>query len=139
MRIFSLVPPFEFQLDIARNVAPLTITYVMMLALNNLCLEYVEVTFYQVPCDNGYFNYKVARSLTILFNILFSYTLLGTTTSFNTSVACGIVFFGFVIGSYGELNFSWQGIFFGVGSSAFVALYGIYVKKTLPFVDNNQW
>lgn len=45
---FALIPPYEFNLDIARKVAPLTFMYVMMLALNNLCLQYVEVTFYQV-------------------------------------------------------------------------------------------
>lgn len=49
------------------------------------------------------------------------------------------MFLGFAVGSYGEINFSWAGIFYGVGSSAFVALYGIYVKKTLSAVDNNQW
>lgn len=36
-------------------MAPLTIVYVLMLALNNLCLKYVEVTFYQV-------NKKTTRS-----------------------------------------------------------------------------
>ena len=46
----SLIPPYEFDLNIARKVTPLTIMYVMMLAFNNLCLQYVEVTFYQVCC-----------------------------------------------------------------------------------------
>ncbi|CAG8747828.1 12495_t:CDS:1, partial [Racocetra fulgida] len=45
---------------------------------------------------------------------------------------------GFVVGSYYEINFSWEGIIYGVASSAFVALYGIYVKKTLGVVENNQ-
>ncbi|ORY05212.1 hypothetical protein K493DRAFT_252836 [Basidiobolus meristosporus CBS 931.73] len=125
---FSTIPPFEFDLRIAKRVAPLTIIYVLMLALNNLCLKYVEVTFYQV-----------ARSLSILFNIVFTYTLLGQKTSMQAMVGCSIVFVGFVVGSYGEVNFSWAGIFYGVSSSAFVALYGIYVKKTLAVVDNNQW
>jgi GDP-fucose transporter C1 len=106
----------------------LTFIYVMMLALNNLCLKYVEVTFYQV-----------ARSLSINFTILFTYVILGQKTSPSALLACLIVFLGFAIGSYGEINFSWAGIFYGVGSSAFVALYVIYVKKTLGAVDNNQW
>jgi GDP-fucose transporter C1 len=46
--MFSIIPPFEFKKHVAKKVAPLTIVYVMMLALNNLCLKYVEVTFYQV-------------------------------------------------------------------------------------------
>ncbi|ORX86790.1 hypothetical protein K493DRAFT_268866 [Basidiobolus meristosporus CBS 931.73] len=125
---FSAIPPFEFNQKIAKRVAPLTIIYVMMLALNNLCLKYVEVTFYQI-----------ARSLSIFFNIVFTYSLLGQRTSMPAMVGCAIVFVGFVVGSYGEVNFSWAGIFYGVSSSAFVALYGIYVKKTLGIVENNQW
>ncbi|CAH1766353.1 2189_t:CDS:2, partial [Entrophospora sp. SA101] len=128
IKALSIIPPHEFDLGIAVKVMPLTFMYVMMLAFNNLCLQYVEVTFYQV-----------ARSLSIIFNIIFTYTLLGQKTSFAALISCGIVFIGFVIGSYGELNFSWEGIIYGVASSAFVALYGIYVKKTLVYVDNNQW
>ncbi|KAG2180962.1 hypothetical protein INT43_008544 [Umbelopsis isabellina] len=127
-KTFSIIPPYEFDTSIAKKIAPLTFIYVMMLALNNLCLKYVEVTFYQV-----------ARSLSINFTILFTYVILKQKTSSATLVACFIVFLGFAIGSYGEINFSWAGIFYGVGSSAFVALYGIYVKKTLGAVDNNQW
>jgi hypothetical protein len=99
-----------------------------MLAFNNLCLQYVEVTFYQV-----------ARSLSIHFSILFTYIILGKKTSTAAIGACAIVFLGFVIGSYGELHFSWEGLLYGVGSSAFVALYGIFVQKSLAVVDNNQW
>ena len=47
-KLFSIIPPYEFDTNIAKRVAPLTFVYVMMLALNNLCLKYVEVTFYQV-------------------------------------------------------------------------------------------
>ncbi|KAI8391041.1 triose-phosphate transporter family-domain-containing protein [Radiomyces spectabilis] len=126
--MFSIIPPYEFDTKIAKKVAPLTFVYVMMLAMNNLCLKYVEVTFYQV-----------ARSLSINFTILFTYLILGKSTSRPALMACFIVFAGFAIGSYGEINFSWEGIFYGVGSSAFVALYGIYVQKTLSAVDNNQW
>ena len=125
---FSLVPPFEFNQVIAREILPLSFIYVGMLAFNNLCLKYVEVTFYQV-----------ARSLSIVFNILFTYVLLGKDTSMNAIISCLIVFAGFFVGAYGEINFSWEGIFYGVGSSCFVALYGIYVKKKLVIVDNNEW
>ncbi|KAI8582081.1 hypothetical protein K450DRAFT_228911 [Umbelopsis ramanniana AG] len=127
-KAFSIIPPYEFDLSIAKRVAPLTVVYVLMLAFNNLCLQYVEVTFYQV-----------ARSLSIHFSILFTYLILGKKTSTAAIGACGIVFLGFVVGSYGEINFSWEGLIYGVGSSAFVALYGIYVQKSLAIVDNNQW
>ncbi|KAF9919250.1 hypothetical protein BX616_010502 [Lobosporangium transversale] len=127
-RTFSMVPPFEFDPEVARKIAPLSVVYVLMLTLNNLCLQLVEVTFYQV-----------ARSLSIFFNILFTFTMLRQTTSPAAVFSCAIVVLGFFVGSYGETNFSWPGLLAGVGSSIFVALYGIYVKKTLALVDNNQW
>lgn len=46
--VYPLIPPFELNQAIASQVAPLTVVYVLMLAFNNLCLLYVEVTFYQV-------------------------------------------------------------------------------------------
>jgi solute carrier family 35 (GDP-fucose transporter), member C1 len=82
---------------------------------------------------------QVARSLSILFNILFTYTILGKATSRAAVAACLVIFAGFVVGSYGEVNFSWIGIGSGVASSCFVALYGIYVKKTLALVENDEW
>ncbi|EIE78750.1 hypothetical protein G6F46_012450 [Rhizopus delemar] len=127
-KLFSIIPPYEYDNTIAKKVAPLTAVYVGMLVLNNLCLKYVQITFYQV-----------ARSLSINFTILFTYLILGKKTSTPALFACAIVFFGFAIGSYGEINFSWAGVVYGVGSSAFVALYGIYVQKTLGVVDNNHW
>lgn len=124
----NLIPSYEFDPVIAIKVTPLTVIYVLMLAFNNLCLKYVEVTFYQV-----------ARSLSINFTILFTYVILGQKTSPPALLACFIVFLGFAIGSYGEMNFSLAGVIYGIGSSACVALYGIYVKKSLPIVGNNQY
>jgi len=64
---------------------------------------------------------------------------LGKPTSRQAITACLVILLGFVVGSYGEINFSWIGILSGVASSCFVALYGIYVKKTLAIVENNEW
>ena len=46
---------------------------------------------------------------------------------------------GFLIGSEGEVRFSWFGVTFGVISSVFVALHGSFVKKILANVNNNEW
>ncbi|RKP17407.1 TPT-domain-containing protein [Rozella allomycis CSF55] len=128
IRVISFIPRFQFEMKTATKIAPLTLIYVGMLSANNLCLRDVEVTFYQV-----------ARSLTILFQILFTYTFLGQKTSFMALIACGIVFLGFVAGSIGEANFSISGLMYGITSSAFVALYGVYVKKGLAVLDNDEW
>ncbi|KYR00621.1 GDP-fucose transporter 1 [Tieghemostelium lacteum] len=124
----SFLPPFEFKTATASKVLPLTVVLTCMIIFNNLCLEYVEVSFYQV-----------ARSLTICFSLLLTYVILKTKTSSKATLACGIVFFGFLLGSIGEVNFSWLGIIFGLFSSFFVALYSIYVKRVLPVCDGNEW
>jgi len=127
-KLFSIVPRYELKLDIAIKILPLTAIYVGMLTFNNLCLAFVEVSFYQV-----------ARSLTIIFNIIFTYLILHNKTSLAAIGACSVVFFGFALGSFGELHFSLLGLIFGVCSSVFGALYGIFVKKKLQVVDNNEW
>lgn len=59
---------------------PLSVIFVCMIVFNNLCLKYVEVSFYQV-----------ARALTIVFNVVFSYLILNKTTPFLSVVCCGVV------------------------------------------------
>ncbi len=46
---------------------------------------------------------------------------------------------GFALGSLGESQFSWLGLAYGLVSSVFVALYGIFVKRASPVVDNDSW
>ena len=48
MPAFAFVAPFQFRSGVAQSVFPLTLCYVGMLVFNNICLQYVEVTFYQV-------------------------------------------------------------------------------------------
>ena len=66
---------------------PLSVIFVGMVVFNNLCLKYVEVSFYQV-----------ARSLTILCNIALTYVVLGKSTSPLALAGCGVVVAGFVLG-----------------------------------------
>lgn len=54
-------------------------------------------------------------------------------------VCCGIVIFGFFIGSEGEIAFSLLGTVFGVFASLFVSLNSIFTKKMISVVDNNSW
>jgi len=124
----SIFPPFELDTNVAKQVLPLTLVYVGMISFNNLCLLYVEVTFYQV-----------VRSLTVVFTIIFTYSILGQETSSNAIKASMVVVLGFALGSLGEVHFTWLGIIFGVSSSAFVSLYSIYVKKVMIAVGGDQW
>jgi GDP-fucose transporter C1 len=125
---FAQFPGFEYQLATAQKVMPLSVVFVLMIALNNLCLQYVEVSFYQV-----------ARGLTTVFNVVLSYIFLGELTSRRALGCCAMIIFGFYVGVENEVNFTLIGTVFGVTSSLFVCLNAMYTKKVYPLVDNNQW
>lgn len=102
-----------------------------MVGLNNLCLKYVDVSFYQV-----------ARSLSVLFTLIFGFFLLNDTSSWQSIGSCFVVILGYVLGNVSEVSamtFSFLGVFFGLTASAFVALNGIYVKKGLKVLNNDEW
>ncbi|ACI64290.1 GDP-L-fucose transporter, partial [Thalassiosira pseudonana CCMP1335] len=125
---FAQFPKAEYLVGPARQVFPLSLVFVGMITFNNLCLKYVEVSFY-----------NVARSLTIVFNVFLSRVFLGIPTSFKTVLCLGVVILGFLMGTHGELNFSLIGTIAGILSSLFVSLNSIFTKKVLPVVDDNHW
>lgn len=125
---FSQFPSAKYEKAVAAKVFPLSVVFVCMITFNNLCLKWVEVSFY-----------NVARSLTIVFNVFFSFTMLGISSSPKTLFCLSIVIVGFFIGSQGELNFSMKGTIAGICSSLFVSLNSIFTKKILPVVDDNHW
>mmetsp|Transcript_14403 Transcript_14403/g.40012 ORF Transcript_14403/g.40012 Transcript_14403/m.40012 type:complete len:384 (-) Transcript_14403:76-1227(-) len=125
---FAQFPKAEYKINTGRKVFPLSFVFVGMITFNNLCLKWVEVSFY-----------NVARSLTIVFNVVFTSWLLSTPTSSKTMGCLLIVILGFLLGSNGEVNFSLRGTVSGVASSLFVSLNSIFTKKILPAVDNDHW
>jgi drug/metabolite transporter (DMT)-like permease len=120
--------PWEYKLSTALQIWPVTLSFCGMIIFNNLCLKFVEITFYQV-----------ARSLTIAFNVVFAYVIWGESTSRNAIIACAVVVFGYVLGVDGEINFSWAGVFFGAASSCCLSLYSIFVKKYMAVLNNDSW
>jgi len=128
----NFIPKPEFDLERAKQIAPLSILFIGMLVFNNLCLQVADVLLYQI-----------ARSLSICFTALFVYVLHHQKTSMNVLYCCGVVLIGYIIGVVGKSNleqvgFTWLGVFYGLLSSAFVALYGIFVKSRMQIVSN-QW
>lgn len=121
-------PKAQYLVGTGRKVFPLSLVFVGMITFNNLCLKWVEVSFY-----------NVARSLTIVFNVILTQAMLGGATSTKVMGCLGIVILGFFVGAQGEINFSVWGTVAGVCSSLFVSLNSIYTKKVLPVVDNDHW
>lgn len=124
-------PPFKIEPKLCRTTLPLSIIFVGMISFNNLCLKYVEVPFYYI-----------SRSLTTVFNVVFSYVVLKQTTSIPAIVCCAVIIAGFILGIDQEGvsgSLSITGVIFGVFASASVAMNAIFTKKILPMVDNNVW
>ncbi len=62
----AFFPVWKFNSDVALKVTPLSMLFVGMIGFSNTCLKNVQVSTYQV-----------ARSMTLLFNIVLSYYVLG--------------------------------------------------------------
>lgn len=125
---FSQFPKAEYNPNVGKSIMPLSIIFVGMITFNNLCLKYVEVSFY-----------NIARCLTIVFNVVLSHVVLGSSTSLRTAFCLVFVVAGFFMGAKGEVKFSYIGTAFGLCSSLFVSLNSIFTKKMLPIVENDHW
>ena len=85
---FRQFPPPEVNPSLLKATLPLSLTFLSMITLNNLCLTKVHVSFY-----------NVARSLTIVFNVVLSWFVLGQRSTQRTMSCLGIVVMGFVVGT----------------------------------------
>jgi len=124
-------PELDLDLNIMKQLLPLSVVFVGMISMNNLCLKNVGVSFYYI-----------GRSLTTVFNVLLTYFILGQKTSLSAIFCCLTIVGGFYLGVDQEDqagSFSLTGTIYGVLASLFVSLYSIYTKKVLPVVDGNIW
>ncbi|KAM9461656.1 GDP-fucose transporter 1 isoform 2-T3 [Clarias gariepinus] len=124
-------PSIKLDMKVSLQILPLSVVFISMIAFNNLCLKHVGVAFY-----------TVGRSLSTVFNVLFSYVILKQTTSLYALACCGIILGGFWLGVDQEDaagSLSWTGVAFGVLASACVSLNAIYTKKVMPVVEGSIW
>jgi len=176
-------PRVKYNVTVGMSVLPLSLIFVGMITFNNLCLQYVAVSFCECitssHCDNstvhaasltpltvdngqrGTYTHSrivhvifacvtttpqpdllitdnVARSLSIVFNVIFTFTILGESTSMLTCSTLLVVILGFYMGIEGELDFSLVGTIAGVLSSVFVSLNSIFTAKVLPKVNGDK-
>ncbi|CAH8581113.1 unnamed protein product [Schistosoma curassoni] len=124
-------PQLNFSFKTSIEILPLSIIFVSMVCFNNLCLKYLSVSFY-----------FLARSLTTIFNVIFTYLLLNTKTSTKALICCAAIIVGYCAGVIVEGNLgslSWIGLVFGIASSITCALNSIYTAKCLPKVEGSVW
>jgi len=87
---------------------------------------------FQLFADN------VARCLSLVFNVIFTYLVLGKSTNLITCSTLIVVIAGFILGINGEIDFSLVGTSAGILSSVFVSLNSIFTSRMLPVVDNDK-
>ncbi|GFQ97747.1 GDP-fucose transporter 1 [Trichonephila clavata] len=124
-------PSIKINVNVLRSVLPLSLIFVAMITFNNLCLKFVGVPFYYI-----------GRSLTTVFNVILTFTVLHQTVSFKSIMCCILIIFGFALGVNEEGtagSLSIKGVLYGVSASFFVSLYSIYMKKILPVVEGSIW
>ncbi|CAG4940120.1 unnamed protein product [Colias eurytheme] len=129
--VFKFPKGTPWNIEIMWKVIPLSIMFTLMIATNNLCLKYVGVSFYYI-----------GRSLTTVFNVIFSWVLLRQKTSLRCIMCCAFIVFGFYIGvDQEELlgSFSLIGTIYGVVGSLMLSLYSIFTKSVLPSVNQEIW
>nr|CCA30163.1 hypothetical protein NCLIV_069350 [Neospora caninum Liverpool]CEL71278.1 TPA: hypothetical protein BN1204_069350 [Neospora caninum Liverpool] len=102
------------------RVLPLSLAFVCMVGFSNTCLKHVQVSTYQV-----------ARSLTLLFNMVLQRILLDIRVPLGAALSCGVVCVGFLIGSLDASTLSLAGALTGAVSSLFQAVYTVHIRKTL--------
>ena len=78
----SLLPHLRLMRLMLSQILPLSLVFVGMITFNNLCLKYVGVAFYYI-----------GRSLSTIFNVLLTWTILGQRTSLRALACCGAIGF----------------------------------------------
>ena len=119
-----------------------------MVTMSNLCLKYVEVSFYQISRSLGIPMIPLIK-LFLLFSLSFPATffLVKNPLSEPSSPASPSLSGSpppslppsYTAGVDGEINFSLRGTLFGVGASAVGTFYTIYLKRYLSNVVDNSW
>jgi GDP-fucose transporter C1 len=126
--LVNVFPSITCQMGVLIRAIPVSIVYLFMIGCSNKCLEYVSVSGYQI-----------LRSLSIVFNVFFTFLFFGETTSIRAVIACIGVVFGLFCGIEGESDLSARGATYGIVSSLFVALYAIMVKESISLLDGNEY
>ncbi|VDL70795.1 unnamed protein product [Nippostrongylus brasiliensis] len=114
-------PSMAVDMKISREILPLSVVFVGMIAFNNLCLKHVGVSFYYL-----------GRCLTTVFNVVCTYLILGQRTSVKAIGCCLLIVAGFLMGIDQEDasgSLSVIGVIYGVLASLCVALNAIYTQR----------
>jgi len=126
--LLAQFPKPQAEVSTLRAVAPLSVVFVGMIASNNVTLMHIPVSFY-----------NVAKALSVVFNVVLGYYVLGSVVSRSVLATLAVVVAGFLVGTTGELQLTMTGVVFGIISSVMSPLNSIMTKKILPVVNQDKW
>lgn len=86
-----LIPKLMIHWTIARRILPLSTIFVSMILFSNISLKLIGISFY-----------FVARSLTPVFNVIFTRWILRKNTSIPVLLSCASIISGFIYGKFDE-------------------------------------
>ena len=132
------LPLFHLKSLLDQDMILASMLFTGTLIFNNLMLKYISVAFYQL-----------ARSLTLIFVILFSSLVLGEKVSWKIISSCALIILGFYIGVDEEIfsqGLHALGVIYGIAASVTAALCGVFYKRvqvrenpgSLQMTFNNQ-
>lgn len=127
LEMFKILSPFSpLTMKMLIKLSPLILINVVGLAMNTLCLRYLDASLYQV-----------VRALMLPFTVIFSAIILHQKSSILIIISCGVVSSGFLVGIFLErdVQISVLGIIYGIVSSSTSAMHSIIIKQSLGITD----
>lgn len=112
--------------DRYKYIWPASFCFSSTIVLGNACLSFAKLS-----------TYSVAKSTTLIWNVLFQFILLRIRLPLTTILSCFLIFAGVVIGSLDTATLAPMAVIAGCLSSIFQALYNTCIARALPRIKND--
>ncbi|KAL3128863.1 putative fucose translocator [Cryptosporidium hominis] len=109
-----------------KYIWPASFCFSSTIVLNNACLSMAKLS-----------TYSVAKSTTLIWNVLFQFILLRIKLPVSTILSCFLILAGVTIGSLDTSTLAPMAVIAGCSSSIFQALYNTCIARALPKTNND--
>ncbi|KAH8584561.1 fucose translocator with 8 transmembrane domains [Cryptosporidium sp. chipmunk genotype I] len=109
-----------------KYIWPASVCFSSTIVLNNACLSSAKLS-----------TYSVAKSTTLIWNVLFQFIFLRIKLPVSTIFSCFLIITGVAVGSLDTNTLAPLAIIAGCSSSIFQALYNTCIARALPKINND--
>lgn len=109
-----------------KYIWPASFCFSSTIVLNNACLSMAKLS-----------TYSVAKSTTLIWNVLFQFILLRIRLPLSTVLSCFLILLGVTVGSLDTSTLAPMAVIAGCSSSIFQALYNTCIARALPKTNND--